>query len=82
MYLTRTRPMTRESMADTTRTSVAVKAVWRCEGRNSEIARRQRGAFEVETMKNGLILPFGVSSLCWCGQGETFRKGVGWKISD
>jgi hypothetical protein len=45
-------------MAEATRRSVAVKAVWRCEGRRSENALCQRGAFEVETMKNGLILPF------------------------
>src|SRR5271155_2574917 len=58
MYLTRTSPMTRESMAEAIRTKVAVKAVWRCEGRKRKRARCQRGGLEVDTMQDGLILPF------------------------
>lgn len=61
MYLTRTRPITREAIADAISRSVALNAVWRCEGRKKEKARCQRGAFEVETMRDGLILPFRTS---------------------
>lgn len=35
---------------------MAVKAVWRCEGRRTESARCQRGGFGIETMRDGLIL--------------------------
>ena len=58
MYLTRTSPITRESMAETMRIMVAENALWRCEGWKSESAFCQRGTFGVETMRDGLILPF------------------------
>ena len=63
MYLTRTSPMTRESIAEAINKRVAVRAVWRCEGRRSENALCQRGAFEVEAIKDGLILPSGENGI-------------------
>jgi hypothetical protein len=48
MYLTRTRPMTRERTAEVISSRVAVKAEWLCEGRRMESARLQRGVVEVE----------------------------------
>lgn len=44
MYFTRTRPMIRDRNAESISSSVAVKAVWRCEGRKTRIMRCQYDA--------------------------------------
>ena len=51
MYLTRTRAMTRERMAEPMSSRVAVKAVWLCEGRSTASALRQRGVVDDDAMK-------------------------------
>jgi hypothetical protein len=44
MYFTRTRPMIRERKAESINSRVAVKAVWRCEGRKIRSVRCQYDA--------------------------------------
>src|ERR1700739_4268618 len=51
MYLVRTSPMRLEAIVADISSSVAVKAVWRCEGVSTAKARRQRGVIEEEAIR-------------------------------